>query len=584
MLFREDKLAFACLIPLFTRIAFVHVVLLYGTNNVQVSGLSEVSIRNRMVGARLVLASRIAYAATLWMLKFTITEFLKRFTIQIWRHSYEVALRCIRWFLLITFLAIVLADLAECHPVTHYWQVVPDPGAYCRQAYGQLLTMAICNVLTDLLLVIFPIPIILRSEMPLKRKLNILSLFGLSLIPIAVTVYRIPHIVNMHGRQQTRTLWASIEILAATGVANALVLGSFVRDRGVKKRKWRADSALSSMERSIPIRGTVARAWGSDEDLVRDLGLGVGYELRHCRHVSRTPRPAPKAIPASEAFPFPTPRSAEEGHSYRDAAAVKEAYTADTSSDEYNESIKIQRVRTCGSGKESDDDLRPIISPLRISCFNISGFLDSSAASNTRNITAAAAASSSPIGSTQDYCCNMSTISSNSASTPASSNSENPFSSPPILSPPAPPASSLHLKHPSLITEEFGPGTCPPEISPSQATTHTHHLSPPPPAARPPLRTFHSTTSIKTPKRLPLGSRKHHHPSHSYSFSPSHQQQNNINSSGSRPPSSSSVTPSSHTRQPPRRGGGSRRNSSAVASASFPSSCVLMDVGGLLAK
>lgn len=63
-LFREDKLAFATLIPLFIRMAFVHVVLLYGTNNAELDGLSKLSIEHRAIGSRLVLASRVFYAAT----------------------------------------------------------------------------------------------------------------------------------------------------------------------------------------------------------------------------------------------------------------------------------------------------------------------------------------------------------------------------------------------------------------------------------------------------------------------------------------------------------------------------------------
>lgn len=63
-LFREDWLAFACMIPLFIRMALVHVVLLYGTNNTQTQGLSAEAIRKREIGSKLVLASRIFYAAT----------------------------------------------------------------------------------------------------------------------------------------------------------------------------------------------------------------------------------------------------------------------------------------------------------------------------------------------------------------------------------------------------------------------------------------------------------------------------------------------------------------------------------------
>ena len=44
--------------------ALVQVILLYGTNNVVTIGLSEKEISRREVGSRLVLASRVFYAAT----------------------------------------------------------------------------------------------------------------------------------------------------------------------------------------------------------------------------------------------------------------------------------------------------------------------------------------------------------------------------------------------------------------------------------------------------------------------------------------------------------------------------------------
>lgn len=63
-LFKEDWLAFATLIPLFIRMGFVHVILIYGTNNAVTTGLSMGDIHRREIGSRLVLASRIFYAAT----------------------------------------------------------------------------------------------------------------------------------------------------------------------------------------------------------------------------------------------------------------------------------------------------------------------------------------------------------------------------------------------------------------------------------------------------------------------------------------------------------------------------------------
>lgn len=219
------------------------------------------------------------------MLKNTILEFFKRLTGLTWSRTYSNGVLAIRCVLGATFVAILVSDLAECQPFSHYWQVLPDPGGHCRQGYVNLLTTGVCNVLTDLLLVLFPVPIIINSSMSLKRKVQLVLLFSLSLGVVAVSLYRVTHVIDKHGSQQLRSLLASIEILVATCVANALVLGSFVRDRGVKKRRFKygsiaGESAHGTDSGNRSRRPTVAgRAWGSDEDLFRELGFRVHKDL-----------------------------------------------------------------------------------------------------------------------------------------------------------------------------------------------------------------------------------------------------------------------------------------------------------------
>ncbi|SPO05961.1 related to integral membrane protein PTH11 [Cephalotrichum gorgonifer] len=306
-LFREDKTAALALIPLLLRMGCVHYILLHGTNNVLLDGvvLSEEDIRRREIASRLVLVSRVLYAATLWIFKITIVEFFRRLTDLTWERSYRTFLNGIYVVLGLTFAAVVISDLAECRPsFQHYWQVVPDPGPQCRQGYANLLTLATANVLTDLLLVFFPVPIILRSSMPLKRKIQLVLLFSLSLAVVATTLYRVPHTIWKHGSQQYRSLMASVELLFAAAAANTLVLGSFVRDRGVKKPKFRygSEDLESGIDGSIrrysepqpPPTGisTLQRHWGSDEDLVRGLGIGVKPELRDPAEKDFPPAPA----------------------------------------------------------------------------------------------------------------------------------------------------------------------------------------------------------------------------------------------------------------------------------------------------
>ncbi|KAM5475741.1 hypothetical protein MauCBS54593_001433 [Microsporum audouinii] len=231
----------------------------------------------------------------IWTAKFTIAEFLGRITAQIWRRSFQYVLQIIRFFLAATFIAVLITTLTECQPFDHYWQVTPDPGPQCRQGYAQLITMGTCNVVTDLLLVMFPIPIIHLSAMPTGRKISLTLLFTLPLILVAITCYRIPSVISHRGSQQYRTLLASLEILAAAAVSNAIVIGSFVRDRGLKKQKFKAASFSESLEQTTSRRATITHHhWGSDADLVSDLGIRLDPSLRPLSY--QKIRPAPVAV------------------------------------------------------------------------------------------------------------------------------------------------------------------------------------------------------------------------------------------------------------------------------------------------
>ena len=62
-LFREDKIMALSMIPLLGRMALIHIVMIWGTNNTTLEGLTALEIRHREIGSRLVLVARIMYAA-----------------------------------------------------------------------------------------------------------------------------------------------------------------------------------------------------------------------------------------------------------------------------------------------------------------------------------------------------------------------------------------------------------------------------------------------------------------------------------------------------------------------------------------
>ncbi|KAK6538336.1 hypothetical protein TWF694_011214 [Orbilia ellipsospora] len=121
--------------------------------------------------------------------------------------------------------------------------------------------------------------------MATKRKLQLIALFSLSFLPVSVVCGRIPATIDRDYSQPFRTLMASLEILAATFASNALVLSSFLRDKGPKRAKFKSSSEAgeSRAGRSIATIRNRSEAgaayWGSDEDLVRDTGFALESDM-----------------------------------------------------------------------------------------------------------------------------------------------------------------------------------------------------------------------------------------------------------------------------------------------------------------
>ncbi|KAL7940771.1 hypothetical protein V8C42DRAFT_206377 [Trichoderma barbatum] len=262
-LFIEDKITALALLPLYIRIACTHIVLLYGTNNIRFAGLelSSKEIDHRIIASKVVLAGRIFHAATLWTLKFTTLEFLNRLAGASSKKVYKVLINIIRCILAASFVAVLVSDLAECRPISHYWQIIPDPGPQCRQGVAQLLTMGVCSAVIDIILIIFPIPIIMSTRIPTRRKVLLAMLFCFGFLTVGITIYRIPETIKQHGDQIVRSMWASIELLAATAVANLVALGSFLRDSGARKIKFRPDYHSSGTTSRHQGQGTTTSDW-----------------------------------------------------------------------------------------------------------------------------------------------------------------------------------------------------------------------------------------------------------------------------------------------------------------------------------
>ena len=148
-------------IPLGIRIALAHLILIWGTNNINLDGFDafrvggtaarpgegiqwglDEEIRRREKGSRVVLGARVAYVAlyvricppsreyqslypfltdalfciSIWSQKLCITEFHNKLNLSFFHRNYKTLLVAIRWGLLATFVGVVISIWTECHP------------------------------------------------------------------------------------------------------------------------------------------------------------------------------------------------------------------------------------------------------------------------------------------------------------------------------------------------------------------------------------------------------------------------------------------------------------------------------------
>ncbi|KAF4823887.1 hypothetical protein CGCSCA5_v001559 [Colletotrichum siamense] len=109
---------------------------------------------------------------------------------------------------------------------------LPDPtGQYsCHRAVGNLVTMAVFNIVTDIALIIFPFPILRHVKLDGKVKAQLILLFSIAGLIVVITIMRLPMILNQAVSQRSRSMWASIEILCACIVANTAFFYALLKD------------------------------------------------------------------------------------------------------------------------------------------------------------------------------------------------------------------------------------------------------------------------------------------------------------------------------------------------------------------
>ncbi|KAG5924051.1 hypothetical protein E4U53_003470 [Claviceps sorghi] len=84
-------------------------------------------------------------------------------------------------------LVMVLFLFFWCHPTYEYW-AVPVRIDQCATYYNHMIFATACNISSDLLLLLIPVPIILKTRLPRKRKVILTCILGLGVFNILAAI------------------------------------------------------------------------------------------------------------------------------------------------------------------------------------------------------------------------------------------------------------------------------------------------------------------------------------------------------------------------------------------------------------
>ncbi|KAH8594012.1 hypothetical protein B0O99DRAFT_184777 [Bisporella sp. PMI_857] len=263
-----EALTTAAIFFALTRIAITQVIVLWKTNNISpdlgdLNRLSKHDIQQREIASKITLVARCIYIILLWLQKSVLLTFYNGLLKDLPAGRRAIM---IVWVILgLTFVATITSTFTECRPFNHYWKVLPETDV-CTEAIIQLFVVGGLNMLTDILLLLLPIPVLINVRLTWQKKAQLTFLFSVGLVIIAVTAVRLPRTYDNATSETHRITWTTGEFLAATFVANAPTLYSF------RKRLQQKSQVVRRFSRSGPhiratteLGGTTLTEYESDE-------------------------------------------------------------------------------------------------------------------------------------------------------------------------------------------------------------------------------------------------------------------------------------------------------------------------------
>ncbi|CAI9634724.1 unnamed protein product [Alternaria burnsii] len=185
----------------------------------------------RVTGSKIQVAGWTIAACLLWSLKLCVALFYLRLTNGLYKYATRICVAFV--FIVTSFIAVIFTIYFSCRPFHHYWQINPDPGNACTAAVSKNLIWVtfVFNVLTDIYLLLIPMPMLWKSSMKRYKKIASMVVLGAGMLVIVCAVVKTFYLISdPYNSAELTASWGTRETFIAIFTTNLPMIFPLLRN------------------------------------------------------------------------------------------------------------------------------------------------------------------------------------------------------------------------------------------------------------------------------------------------------------------------------------------------------------------
>ncbi|KAK9794473.1 hypothetical protein SCARD494_05543 [Seiridium cardinale] len=161
------------------------------------------------------------YILFIWTLKMNMLFLYQRVVRGLWVERF---IKPTMYLVIATFIAIYMILFCVCRPYNRMWVVFPDQGEYCQpQSRLNMIPPLVMNIVTDLVIMLIPAPVLVNIQTTVWKKIGLLVLFTAGFFIMVAAIIRVTMVLILKNGP-TAAIWSCREDFVAISIGQAILV------------------------------------------------------------------------------------------------------------------------------------------------------------------------------------------------------------------------------------------------------------------------------------------------------------------------------------------------------------------------